>query len=45
LPKDAVANASQIISIDRAFLTDRVRQLPPKYLAQIMDGVDVVLGR
>jgi mRNA interferase MazF len=45
LPKDSVANASQIITIDRTFLADRVGRLPPKQFAQILQGVDVVLGR
>ena len=45
LPKDSVASASQIIAIDRSFLTERVRQLEPKQLAQILQGIDVVLGR
>ena len=45
LPKDSVANASQIIALDRTFLTDRVGRLPPKLFAQILHGIDVVLGR
>lgn len=45
LPKDSVANASQIVSIDRSFLAERVGRLGPKRLAQILHGVDVVLGR
>jgi mRNA interferase MazF len=45
LPKDSVANASQIITIDRTFLADRVGQLPPNQFAQILHGIDVVLGR
>jgi mRNA interferase MazF len=45
LPKDSVANASQIVAVDRAFLTERVGKLAPKDLAQVMSGVDVVLGR
>ena len=45
LAKDSVANASQIIAIDRAFLTERAGRLAPKQLAQILQGVDVVLGR
>jgi mRNA interferase MazF len=45
LPKDSVAIASQIIAIDRSFLTERVRQLEPQQLAQILQGIDVVLGR
>jgi len=45
LPKDSVANASQIVAVDRAFLTERVAKLSPKNLAQVMSGIDVVLGR
>jgi len=45
LPKDSVANASQIISIDRSLLAERVGRLPPKQLAQILYGIDIVLGR
>ena len=45
LPKDSVANASQIVAVDRAFLAERVGKLAPKDLAQVMSGVDVVLGR
>jgi mRNA interferase MazF len=45
LPKDSVANASQIVTIDRSFLTERVGRLGPKQLAQILCGIDVVLGR
>jgi mRNA interferase MazF len=45
LPKDSVTNASQIIAVDRAFLTERVAKLPPRHFAQVMSGIDVVLGR
>ena len=45
LPKDSVANASQIIAVDRTFLTERVAKLAPRHLAQVMTGIDVVLGR
>jgi mRNA interferase MazF len=45
LPKDSVANASQIVAVDRAFLAERVAKLAPKNLAQVMSGIDVVLGR
>jgi len=45
LPNDSVANASQIISIDRSFLAERAGRLPPKQLAQILYGIDVVFGR
>jgi len=45
LPKDSVANASQIVSVDRAFLARRVGKLTPKRLQQVMNGIDIVLGR
>ena len=45
LPKDSVANASQLLAVDRDLLTERVARLSPKTLAQVMSGIDVVLGR
>ena len=44
LPKDSVANASQITALDRAVLRERVRQLGPRHVEQILDGVGIVLG-
>lgn len=45
LPKESVANASQIVALDRLCLTERVGRLPPKKLALVMSGIEVVLGR
>lgn len=45
LPKDLVANVSQIIAVDRSLLTERVGRLGSKPRAQILHGIDVVLGR
>lgn len=45
LPKDSVANVSQILALDRGCLTERVAKIPPKQLALVMSGIDVVLGR
>jgi mRNA interferase MazF len=45
LPKDSVANVSQIVSIDRALLSERVGQLPTSDLQLILAGIDLVLGR
>ena len=45
LPKDSVANASQVVTLDRAVLTARVGKVGPKRLAQILSGIDVILGR
>lgn len=45
LPKESVANVSQIVSIDRALLTERVGRLPRVKVELILAGIDVVLGR
>jgi len=45
LPKDSVANVSQIVAIDREFLTERCGRLPARQLALLLSGIDVVLGR
>lgn len=45
LPKDSVANVSQIVAVDRSILDERVSQLPPAELELVLDGIDVVLGR
>jgi mRNA interferase MazF len=45
LPKDSVANASQLIAIDRSCLTGRTGKLSPKRLEQVLASIDVVLGR
>jgi mRNA interferase MazF len=44
LPKDSVANVSQIVTLDRGALTDRVGTLPEKKLELVLLGVDNVLG-
>jgi mRNA interferase MazF len=45
LPKDSVANASQVVAIDRALLTERVGRISRNQLEAILDGIGVVLGR
>ena len=45
LPKDSVANVSQIITVDRNTLTERVGKLPAARLQLILAGIDLVLGR
>jgi mRNA-degrading endonuclease toxin of MazEF toxin-antitoxin module len=45
LPKDSVAKVSQIVALDRSLLSERVGRVGPKQLAQLLHGVDVVLGR
>jgi mRNA interferase MazF len=45
LPKDSVANVSQIVTVDKAFLTSRVGKLPRLKLALLLSGIGVVLGK
>ena len=45
LQKESVANVSQILTLDRDLLTERVGKLPPGKLQLILAGIDVVLGR
>jgi mRNA interferase MazF len=45
LPKDSVANATQLFAVDRAYLGKRIGKLTPKRLEQILMSIDVVLGR
>ena len=45
LPKDSVANVSQIIATDRQLLRDRLGRLSKRQLDQLFAGLDVVLGR
>jgi mRNA interferase MazF len=45
LPRDSVANVSQIVTLDRSTLTERVATLPQATLALILAGIDIVLGR
>jgi mRNA interferase MazF len=45
LPRDSVANVSQIVALDRMLLTERVGKLSRAKLELVLSGVDVVLGR
>ena len=45
LPKDSVANASQVVTLDKTVLTERVGKLPGAKLELILAGIDVILGR
>ena len=45
LPKDSVANVSQLATVDRAQLSERVGRLNESELGLVLAGIDVVLGR
>ena len=44
LPKDSVANSSQLITLDRALLTHEVGKLSKRQLDLVLSGIDIVLG-
>ena len=44
LPKDSVANVSQMVTLDKAQLTDRVGRLRADDLKRIEDGIRLVLA-
>lgn len=45
LPKDSVANVSQIVALDKALLTACVGKISRTKLELLLSGIDVVLGR
>jgi len=44
LPKESVANVSQVITLDRTFLTERVGRMPSGLLRAILDGILLAMG-
>ena len=45
LPRDSVANVSQLVTVDKAALTERIGKLSAAKLDLVLAGFDVVLGR
>jgi mRNA interferase MazF len=45
LPRDSVANVSQIVTLDREALTERAGRLGRRQLELVLAGIDLVLGR
>lgn len=45
LSQDSVANVSQLVTLDKSSLTDRVGKLSKAKLDLVLFGIDVVLGR
>lgn len=43
LPRDAVANVTQVATVDRSLLTERVGRLSPAVLSQVSDGLRLAL--
>ena|SRR5262245_48567177 len=45
LPKESAANVSQLVTLDKSDLTERVGKLARSKLELVFSGIDVVLGR
>jgi mRNA interferase MazF len=44
LPKDSVANVSQVLTVDKSFLTEKAGKLRKQDLQKIESGLRLVLG-
>jgi len=44
LPKVSVVNVSQIYTLDKRRLTERVKALPPDVMGRVEEGLKLVLG-
>jgi mRNA interferase MazF len=44
LPKPSVVNVSQIVTVDRTLMTERIKLLDPDTMRRIDDGVRLVLN-
>ena len=44
LPRDSVANVSQIITLDKTFLTERVSRVSDCIMMSVEDGIRTVLA-
>lgn len=43
LPRDSVANVSQILTLDKDYLVDRAGRIPMKLMARVATGMRLVL--
>ena len=45
LPRESVANVSQLVTLDKADITERTGTLTRPKLELVLSGIDVVMGR
>ena len=45
LDRDSVANVSQLVTIDKRQLTERVGSIPKRQMEAIFSGIDLITGR
>ena len=44
LPRDSVANVTQLVTVDEEYLADRSGQIPRKLMSRVEAGLRLVLG-
>lgn len=44
LPKESVINVSQIVTVNKSFLTEKVKTLPSSTMVQVDEGIRLVLN-
>lgn len=44
LPRESVVNVSQVVTLDRAFLSDRIGRIPPSKQQEVDNGLRLVLA-
>jgi mRNA interferase MazF len=45
LDRDSVANVSQLVTIDKRQLTERIGKIPKRQMEAIFSGIDLIMGR
>ena len=45
LTRDSVANVTQLVTLDKRFLTDRVGKIDARRLELVLSGLDILMGR
>jgi mRNA interferase MazF len=43
LPRDSVANVTQVVTLDEEYLSERAGRIPPKLMAHVDAGLKLVL--
>lgn len=43
IPKDSVVNITQIETVDKSFLTEKIGTLPPSRIKQIIEGIKLLI--
>lgn len=44
LPKESVVNISQLITVDKRFLTERIKAIDPQKMKEVEDGLRLILA-